>query len=105
MTDATWEFSTSVIDKARHYLQHGRVRRDPKVAGIYWVAGSDPTRRYRVQTDANPETRTASWITCTCPHGMNVGAGAAKCSHAVAVLLAVRDGITLETTKQVFDKD
>lgn len=85
-----WTFSPEVIDKARRYLDEGRVSLDESVPGVWWVSGSDRTRRYRVQTDADSSTMRATWINCTCPHGLNVGAGTARCSHAVAVLLLVQ---------------
>lgn len=84
-----WTFSSAVIDKAQVYLDEGRVERD-STPTVWWVRGTDPSRRYRVQTDADPTTMRATWITCTCPHGLNVGAGAARCSHAVAVLLLIQ---------------
>jgi len=87
-----WTFSPEVIDKARGYLAQHAVVADDGVPGVFWVQGS-AKRRYRVQTDA--ETGRASWINCTCPHGLNTGAGVARCSHAVAVLLAVREGLDL----------
>lgn len=86
-----WSFSAAVLSKARDYLAHGRVERDEQVPGIWWVSGTDPSRRYRVQTDADPVSGTASIITCTCPHGLKAGAGACWCSHAAAVLMLVRD--------------
>lgn len=92
MTNDPWTFSPDVIDKARLYLVNKRVTADYEVPGVFWVQGS-AQRRYRVQTDADASTGTATWINCTCPHGLNVGAGTARCSHAVAVLLAVREGI------------
>lgn len=95
MTRKGWEFSDSVLDKARDYLADGRVRRDSGSRGVFWVRGSDPLRPYRVQTDADPDRQRASWIACTCPHGSRLGAGSATCSHAVAVLLAVRDRLVL----------
>ena len=92
---AQWEFSPEVIDKAEGYLRDGRIHRDADVHGLYWVQGS-ARRPYRVQTDASAARGTATWISCSCPHGVNVGAGACTCSHAVAVLLAIRDRIKLE---------
>lgn len=85
-----WKFSPDVIDKARAYLEEDRLGRDPEVEGIYWVRGSREGRPYRVQTDASAETGKATWINCTCPFGLQQGSGTATCSHAAAVLLAVR---------------
>ena len=95
-----WTFSPGVIDKARSYLAQRRVQADAEADGVFWVRGSDPRRQYRVQTDADPETQRATWIACTCSHGLHAGAGAARCSHAVAVLLAVRDRLPLEISKR-----
>lgn len=91
----TWQFSEEVLSKARAYLDQERVLRDREAPGVFWVRGSDPRRAYRVQTDADPVKQRASWINCTCPHGMHLGAGSARCSHAVAALLAVRDRLDL----------
>lgn len=91
---SAWHFSPEVISKAYRYLKDGRVHGDPETSQVFWVTGT-ADRAYRVQTDADRERGTATWITCTCAHGKNLGAGSARCSHAVAVLLAVRDGITL----------
>lgn len=85
-----WTFSPDVIAKARDYLDAGRVLPDSSAPGVWWVTGSR-AQPYRVQTDADPATRRATWISCSCPHGMHVGAGVSRCSHAVAVLIRVRD--------------
>lgn len=85
-----WTYTPEVIGKARRYLDQKAVAQDPDAEGVYWIKGS-ARRRYRVQTDARVATQRAKWINCTCPHGMNLGAGSARCSHAVAVLLAIRD--------------
>lgn len=95
MSNEGWTFSAEVLAKASAYLHEKRVYADADVPGVFWVRGTDPMRRYRVQTDADPRTQTARWVMCSCPHGTNVGAGAARCSHAVAALLAVRDGLRL----------
>lgn len=90
MSTDGWTFSEGVIAKARRYLGDERVSRDETVPGVFWVQGGE-RRRYRVQTDADPVKGTATWINCTCKHGMQQGAGTARCSHAVAVLLLVRE--------------
>ena len=87
------QFSPEVIAKAEQYVRDGRVRLDPNVDGVYWVHG---TRDYRVQTDAHAGRSSGTYIACTCPHGLSVGAGISRCSHAVAVLIAVRDGVALD---------
>lgn len=66
---------------------------DPDVPNVIWVQGST-ARLYRVQHDATPDRRRVRWIACTCTHGMN-NAGVARCSHAVAALLALRDDLAL----------
>lgn len=90
-----WTFSPSVIDKARTLIAEGKVEEvrdliiiDPPDRQIrsFQVVGSRP---YRVRTDAAGST--ASWITCTCPHGQHAGSMVAKCSHAVAVLITVKE--------------
>lgn len=91
MEDGHPVFSEAVIDKARDYLVKDAVRRDRASAGVYWVAGS-AKKPYMVSTDADPEARTASVASCTCPHGKN-NPGRARCSHVVAVLVTVRDGL------------
>lgn len=87
---APWKFSPDVIRKARAYVKDNRVAIDPGHEGIYWVTGTRLGSAYRVQTDADHETGKITYITCTCPHGLNIGAGTAKCSHAVAVLLTIK---------------
>lgn len=88
----TWTFSDEVIEKAKRYLAENRVAIDPEQDTVFWVTGTTQHQRaYRVQTDADPKTRKVTWIACTCPHGQNVGAGTAKCSHVVAVLMLIRD--------------
>lgn len=93
-----WTFSPEVVEKARRYLDEGRVTRST-FDGCFWVRGSNPKRRYRVQTDADAEAQRATWITCTCPHGGHA-LGSARCSHAVAVLLSVRDRLPLAVTEK-----
>lgn len=87
-----WRYSPEVISKARTLLDTDKVIRDRSAPNVFWVQGS-ASRPYRVQTDATRER--ARWINCTCPHGMNLGAGQARCSHAVAVLIAIRDDLVL----------
>lgn len=89
-----WTFSPEVIAKASRYIAEGRVKADPETDQVYWITGT-AKHPYRVQTDADRESGTVTWIGCSCAHGKNLGAGSAKCSHAVAALLAIRDGLTL----------
>lgn len=89
-----WSFSDDVKDKATRYLREKRVTMGKYGPGLYYVQGS-AKRPYTVRTDADPVKRTAFWITCSCPHGINQGAGSAYCSHAVAVLLVIKDGIKI----------
>lgn len=92
----TVRFSAEVIEKAEHYLSESRVRRDPNVPGVFWVRGSG-SRPYRVQVDIVEGSPASSYIYCTCPHGLTVGTGVSRCSHAVAVLIVIRDGLTLDS--------
>lgn len=87
-------FSPAVIEKARRYLAEERVLADPEYADVFWVRGSSQ-RLYRLQSDADAERGTATWVSCSCAHGMNTDHGRARCSHAVALLLAVRDSLDL----------
>lgn len=86
-------FSPEVITKAERYLDEDRVR----AAGndVFLVQGS-ARQPYRVQTDANPVTRQVTWALCSCPHGANNGGPKLpKCSHVVAVLIVIRDGLEI----------
>lgn len=82
-------FSSAVTSKGREYAQYGHVRQDPEHPDVYRVRGSG-TKPYRVQTDADPQTRKVSWISCTCPYAQNNLGMFAECSHAVAVLVTIR---------------
>lgn len=81
----TWEFSAEVLAKGRRYLREGKVRQD---RGRWEVQGS-AEQPYHVFTDADPVTRRASWISCTCKYGLEQGAGLSTCSHAAAVVMAM----------------
>jgi hypothetical protein len=86
------EFSEAVRTRARTLLADpDRVEADEQHRNIWYVRGSDGETRYRVQCDFDQAFRTLSWITCTCPHGLNVGAGETACYHAAAVLMLIRD--------------
>lgn len=88
-----WNFSPEVLRKAKRYVKNGKVSQT-EYEGVYRVQGS-ARQPYTVRTDADRAKRTASWISCSCPHGANQGAGSAYCSHAVAVLLVVKDGLAV----------
>jgi len=97
MTDQP-EFSPDVIAKAQKLLAkkmpdgEPALTQDPGHASVWWVVpSSGAARRYRVQSDYARATRTLSWITCTCPHGLNKGGGTTRCYHAAAVLLLIRE--------------
>lgn len=86
-------FSPEVLRKAEKYLEEGRVQ----AAGddVFVVKGS-ARWPYRVQTDANPVTRSVTWASCTCPHGSNTGGPRLPfCSHVAAVLMVIRDGLEI----------
>ena len=88
---ALWEladFSAPTLLKARKALQDDKVARDVAVRSIWSVGGSVPGTRYRVQSDVDEVTLRGSWITCTCPHGLNTG-GRAHCYHAAAVVILI----------------
>lgn len=97
-------FSENTLDRATDAQADGRVEQDAAHENIWWVTsdrtlvdGSLP--RYRVQTDYRDGVLT--WITCTCSHGRNVGAGRTRCYHAAAVLMEIkiRRDDELATTK------
>lgn len=99
----TPQFSPDVIAKAEKLLGAKLPDGTPKVLqdlehpSVWWVTpSSGASRRYRVQSDFQPGSRTLSWITCTCPHGINKGGGTTRCYHAAAVLLLIRDGWAAE---------
>jgi hypothetical protein len=85
-------YSAEVLDKAHELLARGGLRPDEEFANIWWITSlNTPGALYRVQSDFNPEKRSLSWITCTCPHGLIVGAGQTHCYHAAAVLITLRE--------------
>lgn len=88
-------FSEPVLKKARHLLKGERVTRDDEHPAIWWVGSSAGDRTYRVQSDFDPTSRVLTWVTCTCPHGLNTGAGTAFCYHVAAVLMLLRDEQTV----------
>lgn len=99
------EFSADVIAKARKLLGktvEGKpaVRRDTDHPAVWWVVPSSGSARdYRVQSDYNAATGTLSWITCTCPHGLNKGGGTTRCYHAAAALLLIKEEIETVESK------
>lgn len=97
------DFSIEVRAKARRYLRQQRVFATD-APGRYIVRGSAP-RPYVVHTDADPVRRRVSYISCSCSHGTYQGAGAAWCSHAAAVLIALQEGIALPVTEALLDED
>ena len=84
-----WEFSPEVLEKAARYVADGKVRKDEGDTEHVWRVQGSARFPYRVQTDAADGKVT--WVGCSCPHGMNTGVGISRCSHAVAVLLTIRD--------------
>jgi len=86
-------FSPPVILRARQGIEDGLVERDAEYPAIWWVRSRNSDSTYRVQSDFDPAKGTLTWITCTCAHGLNVGAGQTHCWHAAAVLLRIRDEI------------
>jgi hypothetical protein len=86
------KFSVDVVGKAHELLDQERVMPDPEFVNIWWVTSSDGEHTYRVQSDYSARNNTLSWITCTCPHGLNQGGGTTRCYHAAAVLIKIRRG-------------
>lgn len=86
------DFSTEIRRKAEKLLASGKVCQDADYDRIYWMPSSSGHKKYRVQTDYDRVTGDIGWITCTCPHGLNKGAGQTRCYHAAAVLLLLTEG-------------
>lgn len=84
-------FSEPVLKKARRLLASQRVTRDKQFDAIWWVRSSAGDHTYRVQSDFDRNTRQLTYVTCTCPHGLIVGAGTSHCYHVAAVLMLLRD--------------
>jgi len=82
------EFSDLVLEKAKR-LSDERVVQDKDYPLIWWVEGnSEHPYRVQIGADANGEI----WFaTCTCPHGLNKGAGETTCYHVAAVLLRLQE--------------
>ena len=84
------EFSAAVLEKAKN-LSDEDVERDAQYPEIWWVQGNDPDRRYRVQVGLSG--RLIQYVTCTCAHGLNTGAGETTCYHVAAVLMRLKEGV------------
>ena len=82
-------FSETVLLKAYEYVAGRVVARDD---GVWIVRGS---KRYVVRTDADSDKRTVTWASCTCPHGTQAPVAFPRCSHVAAVLIVVREGISV----------
>lgn len=83
---ATTPPSDATREKARRLLRDGHVYAGFRVQGTGAV--------YTVDTDANPVTQRASYIYWDCEHGRHHGSQA-RCSHALAVVAAIREGRVL----------
>lgn len=90
------KFSETTLTKARKLVRSGRIERDAEHSAIWWVTSENRSKVYRVQSDFDRRTRRLSWVTCTCPHGLATGAGAAFCYHVAGVLMKMRDEQTVE---------
>lgn len=91
MSTELGQFSGTVLDKARKLLKFGYFEQDPEQPNVWWVRSSNGTYTYGVRSNFDPETRELSWLTCTCPHGRNKGAGQTRCYHAAAVLITLQE--------------
>jgi uncharacterized Zn finger protein len=72
------EFSTDVLNRAKK-LPDSAMQQDETYREVWWVTGSRGDK-YRIQFGKG-------FVTCTCPHGLNAGAGEARCYHVAAVLM------------------
>lgn len=88
-------FSESVLAKAHGYVESKRVHvRDEQT----WVVRG--SKRYVVRTDADTEARTVTWASCSCPHGTQAPVSFPRCSHVAAVLVTVKEGLTVATDSE-----
>jgi hypothetical protein len=87
-------FSRETLEKAHLMLRtsESHVEPDPDHRNIWWVVPRTNVK-YRVQTDYDPATKRLTWVTCTCPHGLHAGGGMAKCYHAAAVFILIRQDV------------
>jgi predicted nucleic acid-binding Zn finger protein len=82
-------FSSEVLGKAVKLVGEGRVAQDLEHPAVWWVwSKNSPDRPYRVQLGHNADGSIA-FATCTCFHGLNVGAGDCRCYHVAGVLMCV----------------
>lgn len=98
-------FSDAVLAKARKLINTDKMKRDDTHRNVWWVSSARGDKTYRVQSDLNPETGRLSWLTCTCPHGLNTGAGTTHCYHAAAVLLMHRQEMDENGGDEEMDRD
>ncbi len=88
------DFSDETIRKAREVVRHRLLARDDSDKHVWWVQSLRPGgERYRVQEDVRWHNGrwSMTWVTCSCPHGRNVGAGQPHCYHCASVLLVYLD--------------
>jgi len=87
-------FSALVMRKANNVLANpelvrSRVRKDPEVENVWWIAASRASssghRMYRVAMDWQPDTQMVTWCSCTCPYGLHKGGGDSRCYHVALV--------------------
>lgn len=84
-----YEFSKATLSKAQAAVKAGLVEQDPEQPSVWWVESINNSNRYRVQSDFDPATGVMTWVTCTCPHGLNTGAGRATCYHVAAAMMRI----------------
>jgi len=85
------DFSDETIRKAREVIRRRLLTLDDSDKHVWWVQSLRPNGdRYRVQEDVrwHDGRWSMTWITCSCPHGRNVGAGQPHCYHCASVLLS-----------------
>lgn len=81
------DFSAAVVDKARVLLSEKRISALHQSDSRWLVK----PRGYVVQCEFDPERNAMSWLSCTCPSGQHSDPGTARCSHAAAALLILRE--------------
>lgn len=87
------DFSEQTIRKAREVVRRRLLARDDADKHVWWVQSLRTEERYRVQEDVrwHDGRWSLTWVTCSCPHGRNVGAGQPHCYHCASVLLVYLD--------------
>lgn len=77
-------FSRATLEEA---AQLPAPEADGVMPGTWHILDGDS--EYRVQTDEEIEDGNVYWASCTCPHGLSMTRGIARCAHVAAVLMII----------------